>query len=64
MSIKDIIIGVDLDGVCANFYGHMRAIAAEWFECNILTSRPKSHTVSASGESPVRSNMRVCTASL
>ena len=35
MSIKNIIIGVDLDGVCANFYGHMRAIAAEWFECNI-----------------------------
>jgi 5'(3')-deoxyribonucleotidase len=29
---SDIVIGVDLDGVCADFYGRMRAIAAEWFE--------------------------------
>lgn len=27
-----IVIGVDLDGVCADFYGRMREIAAEWFE--------------------------------
>ncbi len=27
-----LIIGVDLDGVCADFYGRMREIAAEWFE--------------------------------
>lgn len=27
-----IVLGVDLDGVCADFYGHMRVIAAEWFE--------------------------------
>ncbi|ASQ91649.1 5'-nucleotidase [Prosthecochloris sp. GSB1] len=26
------VIGVDLDGVCADFYGRMREIAAEWFE--------------------------------
>lgn len=32
MSIKDKIIGVDLDGVCADFYGRMRSIVAEWFE--------------------------------
>jgi hypothetical protein len=32
MSIKGTIIGVDLDGVCADFYGRMREIAAEWFE--------------------------------
>ncbi|NTU58256.1 MAG: 5'-nucleotidase [Chlorobiaceae bacterium] len=29
---SDIVIGVDLDGVCADFYGRMRQIAAEWFE--------------------------------
>src|SRR5262245_46691947 len=25
-------LGVDLDGVCADFYGHMRVLTAEWFE--------------------------------
>ena len=30
-----IVLGVDLDGVCANFYGRMREIAAEWFERDI-----------------------------
>ena len=33
MSLEGIIVGVDLDGVCADFYGRMREIAAEWFEC-------------------------------
>src|SRR6266567_84420 len=33
--VKDKIIGVDLDGVCSDFYGRMREIAAEWFECKI-----------------------------
>jgi 5'(3')-deoxyribonucleotidase len=32
MPKNDIVIGVDLDGVCADFYGRMRQIAAEWFE--------------------------------
>jgi beta-phosphoglucomutase-like phosphatase (HAD superfamily) len=32
MSKNSIVIGVDLDGVCADFYGRMRQIAAEWFE--------------------------------
>lgn len=27
-----IVVGVDLDGVCADFYGRMREIAAEWLE--------------------------------
>jgi 5'(3')-deoxyribonucleotidase len=27
-----IVLGVDLDGVCADFYGRMREVAAEWFE--------------------------------
>lgn len=27
-----IVLGVDLDGVCADFYARMREIAAEWFE--------------------------------
>jgi hypothetical protein len=29
---KQIVLGVDLDGVCADFYGQMRKVAAEWFE--------------------------------
>ena len=32
MGLEGIIIGVDLDGVCSDFYGRMREIAAEWFE--------------------------------
>jgi len=30
--LKHLIIGVDLDGVCSDFYGRMREVAAEWFE--------------------------------
>jgi 5'(3')-deoxyribonucleotidase len=30
--LKGLILGVDLDGVCADFYGRMRQVAAEWFE--------------------------------
>jgi 5' nucleotidase, deoxy (Pyrimidine), cytosolic type C protein (NT5C) len=29
---KKMVLGVDLDGVCADFYARMREIAAEWFE--------------------------------
>jgi len=29
---KKIVLGVDLDGVCADFYARMREIAAEWYE--------------------------------
>ncbi len=29
MSLDGLIIGVDLDGVCADFYGRMREIASE-----------------------------------
>lgn len=29
------VIGVDLDGVCADFYRRMREIAAEWFETSV-----------------------------
>jgi len=31
MTLKDLIIGVNLDGVCADSYGRMREIAVEWF---------------------------------
>jgi 5'(3')-deoxyribonucleotidase len=31
----NLVIGVDLDGVCADFYRRMREIAAEWFEKDI-----------------------------
>lgn len=30
--LKDVIIGVDLDGVCSDFYSKMREVAADWFE--------------------------------
>jgi 5'(3')-deoxyribonucleotidase len=35
MPVAGKIIGVDLDGVCSDFYGRMREIAAEWFERKI-----------------------------
>ena len=35
-----IVLGIDLDGVCANFYARMREIAAEWFEVDIDTLTP------------------------
>ncbi len=35
MDLSGTIIGVDLDGVCSDFYGRMREIAAEWLECPI-----------------------------
>lgn len=34
---NQIVLGVDLDGVCADFYSRMREIAAEWFEVPIDT---------------------------
>jgi beta-phosphoglucomutase-like phosphatase (HAD superfamily) len=40
MSVKGLIVGVDLDGVCADFYGRMREIAAEWFECGLEQLTP------------------------
>src|SRR5690554_4476174 len=40
--VDGLILGVDLDGVCADFYARMREIAAEWFERDIdeLTTSP------------------------
>jgi 5'(3')-deoxyribonucleotidase len=37
-----VVLGVDLDGVCADFYARMREIAAEWSEVDIssLTESP------------------------
>ena len=32
MTVDGLILGVDLDGVCADFYRRMREVAAEWFE--------------------------------
>jgi 5'(3')-deoxyribonucleotidase len=29
---QKVVLGVDLDGVCADFYGRIREIGAEWFE--------------------------------
>src|SRR5438132_9154374 len=30
--LSGLVLGVDLDGVCADFYSKMREIAAEWLE--------------------------------
>ena len=35
------VLGIDLDGVCADFYGRMREIAAEWFECRAEDLTPE-----------------------
>lgn len=35
MTERNVVLGVDLDGVCADFYGQIREIAAEWFEKSI-----------------------------
>src|SRR3989344_5768970 len=35
MKEKNFILGVDLDGVCGDFYGIMREIAAEWLSVPI-----------------------------
>lgn len=32
---EQVVLGVDLDGVCADFYGRMREIAAEWLEVKL-----------------------------
>jgi hypothetical protein len=32
-----VVLGIDLDGVCANFDARMRQIAAEWFDLDIET---------------------------
>lgn len=36
-SPNGIVLGVDLDGVCADFYARMREITAEWFEKSLDT---------------------------
>lgn len=42
-----VVLGIDLDGVCADFYARMREIAAEWFEVDIetLTEAPSYRLV-------------------
>jgi 5'(3')-deoxyribonucleotidase len=38
--LNGLIVGVDLDGVCADFYRRMREIAAEWLESDLDTLTP------------------------
>ncbi|MGH7872857.1 MAG: 5' nucleotidase, NT5C type [Candidatus Binatia bacterium] len=40
-ALKGIIIGVDLDGVCADFLRRMREIAAEWLERDVEDLTPE-----------------------
>lgn len=37
MSQRRFVVGVDLDGVCADFYGGMREVAAEWLGVSLET---------------------------
>lgn len=41
MDEKQFVFGVDLDGVCADFYGGLRPVAAEWLDVPLssLTTR-------------------------
>lgn len=39
--LEGLVLGVDLDGVCADYYGRMREIAAEWFECRVDELTPE-----------------------
>jgi 5'(3')-deoxyribonucleotidase len=39
--MKDFVFGVDLDGVCADFYGRMREVMAEWRGVDIDTLTPE-----------------------
>jgi 5'(3')-deoxyribonucleotidase len=36
-----IVLGIDLDGVCADFYTRIRELAAEWFECTLDDLTPE-----------------------
>jgi beta-phosphoglucomutase-like phosphatase (HAD superfamily) len=55
MSLEGMIVGVDLDGVCADFYGRMREIAAEWFECRVEDlSKNVSYGLSEWGVDPAK----------
>ena len=38
--MRDFVLGVDLDGVCADFYGAGRAKAAEWLDVDVETLSP------------------------
>jgi beta-phosphoglucomutase-like phosphatase (HAD superfamily) len=38
--LTNLILGVDLDGVCADFYARIREIAAEWFEVPLASLTP------------------------
>src|SRR5437764_11533117 len=35
MADKQFVLGVDLDGTCADFYGGLRPIAAEWLGMSV-----------------------------
>lgn len=37
MNQRRFVLGVDLDGVCADFYGGMRVVAAEWLDVPLET---------------------------
>jgi len=36
----EIVLGVDLDGDCADFHARMREIVAEWLEVGLETLKP------------------------
>lgn len=38
---REFVLGVDLDGVCADFYAGLRPVAAEWLEVDVETLTPE-----------------------
>lgn len=57
----NLVLGVDLDGVCADFYGHMRTIAAEWLEKDISDLPENSVGGLRSGASKMMITIRAST---
>ena len=58
-----VVLGVDLDGVCADFYARMREVAAEWFECSVdsLTQDVSYGLPEWVSTFPRMSSIRACT---
>lgn len=55
----EFVLGVDLDGVCADFYGTLRPLAAEWLGVDLKTLTPDvSYNLPEWGFMPGKSYVR------
>ena len=63
MTSRRFVLGVDLDGVCADFYQGLRPIAAEWLGVPPDTLSPEvTHGLSEWGSTPLPAAIKHCTA--